>query len=88
MGLFDQYGGVKKKGWMIYKKNVLLIDKKNWEATVKGATEHWFTSTVSDYNLALYLGDNGITATYTTLYCTKETFESRILPILKLYEKR
>lgn len=88
MGLFDQYGGVKRKGWMIYKKNVLLIDKTVWGNGLQGAIENWFTTTVSDYNLAFYLGDNGITATYTNSYCSKEIYQSKILPLLKLYEKK
>lgn len=88
MGLFDQYGGVKRKGWMIYKKNVLLIDKTVWSNDLQGAVENWFTTTVSDYNLAFYLGDNGITATYTNSYCSKEIYQSKILPLLKLYEKK
>ncbi len=71
MGLFDQYGGVKKHGYQIYKKNCILIEKKLGEK-VWPLIEQYFSTSRNDFNLAFYLGDNGLSATYTNYYCSKE----------------
>ena len=72
MGLFDQYGGVKKRGYQIYKKNCILIEKKLGEK-VWPLIEQYFSTSRNDFNLAFYLGDNGLSATYTDYYCSKES---------------
>ena len=72
LGIFssDKYAKVKKVGWQIYKKDCILIDKKLWESR-KDSLEPYFTTEKLDYNLVLYLGDYGITASYTELYCSQ-----------------
>lgn len=70
MSLFDQYGGVKKHGYQVYKKDNYLIYKalcdKTWDSIYP-----YFTTDKNDLNLVLYLGGNGITATYTDYYCSR-----------------
>lgn len=70
MGLFDQYNGVKKHGYQLYKKDCLLIYKqladKTWDSI-----NAYFSTDKGDINLVYYLGGNGITATYTDYYCSK-----------------
>jgi len=82
MALFDQYSGVKKYGYQIYKKEYILVKKelcdKVWEQI-----ESYFSENADDYNLAYYLGDYGITASFSNYYCTKGSFKKNIEPILK-----
>jgi len=82
MGLMDKYGGVKKRGYQLYKKNCLLIDKKLADKEWNNI-EKYFTTEKNDLNLVFYLGGSGITATYTDYYCSNEDFKKHIEKILK-----
>jgi hypothetical protein len=83
MALFDAYSGVRKHGFQLYKKNTCLLVKKElcdkrWEEL-----KDFFSDQKSDYNLVYYLGDYGITASYTNLYCSKSHYDRYIKDILK-----
>jgi len=82
MALFDQYGGVKKHGYQIYKKDCILVDKDFYEE-ISDKICDYFSDEKDELNLVYYLGDKGVTASYTDLYCSKETFKKYIEPILK-----
>ncbi len=83
MGLFDQYSGVRKHGYQVYKKNHILVEKELCDSVWEQIKMYFSTNKELDYNLAYYLGDNGITASYSDYYCSKEDFKKRIEPVLK-----
>ncbi len=81
MGLFDAYSGVKKNGYQLYKSNCILIYnelvQKTWDSIYT-----YFSEEPNELNLVLYLGGNGITASYTKYYCSKSSY-SQIEQLLK-----
>ena len=85
MGLFgDQYREVKKKGYMIYKKDCILIDKQLYES-LKSIIEKHFVKLrkTNSLNLAYYLKDgNGLNVTYSNLYVSPEIVKDVLTPIL------
>ncbi len=70
MCLFDKYGTVKKRGYSLYKKDHYIIHQKLCDKTWDSIYPY-FTTNKNGLNLVLYLGDKGITATYTAYYCAK-----------------
>lgn len=79
MALFDRYGGVKKHGWQVdEKRGALIVTHQNLLLV-----ESHFSKERSDYELCEYLGDNGLTATYKGVYCSKQVLKNDVLPLLK-----